>query len=60
MIPKTDADATPLGQRSLSVFPVVHRIWACARMGQLEDWFRSWVPESVFSAGGGRGSVEAW
>ena len=29
-------------------------------MGQLDDWFRSWVPDSVFSAGGGRGSVEAW
>ena len=23
-------------------------------------WFESWVPESVFSAGGGRCSVEAW
>ena len=47
--------------RGLSVFsPVVDRIWASARMGQLEDWFRSWVPDSVFSAGGGRGSVEAW
>ena len=29
-------------------------------MGQLEDWFRSWVPDSVFCAGGGRSSVEAW
>ena len=29
-------------------------------MGQLEGWFRSWVPDSVFSAGGGRSSVEAW
>ena len=29
-------------------------------MGQLDGWFKSWVPESVFSAGGGRGSVEAW
>ena len=29
-------------------------------MGHLEDWFRSWVLDSVFSAGGGRGSVEAW
>ena len=29
-------------------------------MGQLEDWFRSWVLDSVFSAGGGRSSVEAW
>ena len=29
-------------------------------MGQLEGWFRSWVPDSVFSAGGGRRSVEAW
>ena len=26
----------------------------------MEEWFRSWVPDSVFSAGGGRGSVEAW
>ena len=29
-------------------------------MIQLEAWFRSWVPDSVFSAGGGRSSVEAW
>ena len=30
------------------------------RLGQLDDWFRSWVPDAVYSAGGGRGSVEAW
>ena len=60
MIPKVDGDATPLGQRPLSVLPVVYRIWAAARMGQLEGWFRSWVPDSVLSAGGGRSSVEAW
>ena len=29
-------------------------------MVQLEDWFRSWVPASVTSAGSGRSSVEAW
>ena len=29
-------------------------------MLHLESWFKSWVPDSVFSAGGGRGSVEAW
>ena len=60
MIPKTDGDATPLGQRLLTVLPVVYRIWASARMGQHEGWFQSWVPESVFSAGGGRSSVGAW
>ena len=60
MIPKNDGDATPLGQRPLSVLPIVYRIGASARMGQLGDWFQSWVPDSVFSAGGGRGSVEAW
>ena len=53
MIPKTD-------HRPLSVLPVVYRIWASARMIQLEAWFRSWVPDSVFSAGGGRSSFEAW
>ena len=42
------------------MLPVVYRIWASARMGQFEGWFQSWVPESVFSAGGGRSSVEAW
>ena len=60
MIPKSDGDATPLGQRPLTVLPVVYRIWASTRMSQLDDWFRPWVPGSVFSAGGGRGSVEAW
>ena len=29
-------------------------------MVQLEGWFKSWVPDSVFSAGSGHGSVEAW
>ena len=60
MIPKTDGDATPLGQRPLRILPIVYRIWASARMGLLDGWFRSWVPDSVFSAGSGRGSVEAW
>ena len=59
MIPKTDGDATHLGQRPLSVLPIVYRVWASARMVQLEDWFRSWVPESVFREGGGRSSVDA-
>ena len=60
MIPKVDGECTPLGQRPLSVLPVVYRIWASARMVQLEAWFQSWVPDSVFSAGGGRSPVEAW
>ena len=60
MIPKTDGDATRLGQSPLSVLLVVYRIWASARVVQLEEWFRSLVPDSVFSAGGGRVSVEAW
>ena len=29
-------------------------------MGQLDGWFRSWVPDSVFSSGSGLGSLEAW
>ena len=37
MIPKTDGDATPLGQRPLSVLPVVYRIWASARMSHVVD-----------------------
>ena len=41
MIPKTDGDASPLGQRPLDVLPVVCRIWASARVVQLEGWFKS-------------------
>ena len=60
MIPKVGGDSIPLGQRPLSFLPVVYRIWASARMKQLEGWFQSWVPSSVYSAGNGRSSVEAW
>ena len=34
MIPKTGGDATPLGQRPLSVLPIAYRIWASVRMHQ--------------------------
>ena len=51
---------TPLGHWPLSVLPTVYRVWASARMVQLDGCFKSWVPDSVFSAGSGRGSVEAW
>ena len=60
MIPKTDGDATPLGQRPLCLLPIAYRLWASARLQQLKGWFESWVPGSVFSAGGGKSSVEAW
>ena len=60
LIPLADGDATPLGQRPLSVLLVVFCTWASARMVHWGEWFKSWVPDSVYSAGGGRSSVEAW
>ena len=60
LIPETDGDATPLGLRPVCVLPIAYRVWVSARMSQLEGSFRSWVPDSVLSAGGGRSSVEAW
>ena len=36
MIPKSGGDATPLRQWPLCELPVVYRIWASARMMQLE------------------------
>ena len=38
MILKVDGDSTPLGQRSLSVLPVVYRLWASLRLGHLREW----------------------
>ena len=59
MVPKVGGDSTPLGHKPLCVLPIVHRFWASARLQQLQGWFGSWAPNSVFSAGGGRSSVEA-
>ena len=39
------------------MLPIVYRIWASARMGQLDGWFKSWDPDSVFSAGVGVGRL---
>ena len=61
IIRKALVDASVLWSSALLVFFLLFIVFgASARMVQLEDWFRSWVPDSVFSAGGGRGSVEAW
>ena len=60
MIPKADGDSTPLGQRNLSVLPVVYRLWASLRLGHLREWVEGWLSESVFSFGNGLSSVEAW
>ena len=57
MIPK--AEGLPLG-RPLCVLPVVYRLWASVRLAHLKEWFYSWVPDSVFSAGKGVSSVDAW
>ena len=60
MIPKNDGDSTPLGQRPLSVLPVVYRLWASLRLGHLREWVEGWLPKSVYSLGNGFSSVEAW
>ena len=60
MIPKADGDSTPLGQRPLSVLPVVYRLWASLRLGHLQEWVEGWLPKSVCSSGNGLSSVEAW
>ena len=36
------------------------RLWASVRLAHLQDWFYSWVPDSVLYAGKGVSSVDAW
>ena len=38
MTPKADGASTPLGQRPLSVLPVVYRLCASLRLGHLREW----------------------
>ena len=59
MIPKADGDTTSLGQRPISVLPVVYRLWAYLRLGHFREWVEEWLPKSVFSLGNGLSSVEA-
>ena len=60
MISEADGDSTPMGQRPLSVLPVVYWLWASLRHGHLREWVEGWLPKSVFSLGNGLSSVEAW
>ena len=60
VILKIDGDATPLGQRPLSVLPVVYRFLGFCTYGSAGGLVSVLVPDSVCSAGGGRSPVEAW
>ena len=40
--------------------PLTLRRFLAIRLAHLREWFYSWVPESVFSAGKGVSSVDAW
>ena len=53
MIPKADGDSTPLGQRLLSVLPVVYRLWASLRLGHLRGFSTALDMEEVLSGTGG-------
>ena len=44
----------------MCVLLVIYRLWASVRRGQIQDWFYPWVPDTVFSAGKGVSSVDAW
>ena len=59
-IPEVDGDATPWGRGPDVFVLVVYKLWASVRMGHLEEWFLSWVPDSVYNARSGRSSPEAW
>ena len=50
----------PWGRDLLCVLPVVYRLWASVRLGHMHGWFHSWVPDTVYSAGKGVSSVDAW
>ena len=60
MIPKADGDSTPLGERLLSVLPVVYRLRASFRLGHLREWVEGWFRQLVLSLGNGLSSAEAW
>ena len=38
----------------------VYLLWASVRLAHIQQWFYTWVPDSVFSAGKGVSSVDAW
>ena len=44
----------------MCVLPFVYRLWASVRLIHIQDWFYSWLPDSVFSAGREVSSFDAW
>ena len=42
------------------MIPKAEGLWASVRRAHLKEWFYSWVLDSVFSAGKGVSSVDAW
>ena len=47
MISEEGGDAITIGQRPLSLLPFVYRLWSTVRLSHIQDWFESWLPESV-------------
>ena len=60
LILKTNGHSTSLGQKPLSVLPVVYKLWASLWLGHLRGWVEGWLPKSVCSLSNGLSSVEAW
>ena len=50
----------PLGSGLLGVLLVGYRRQASVRLEHFMDWFHSWGPESLYSAGNGQSSVDVW
>ena len=56
--PDTD-EQNPLSFRVLSILPVLYRLWAKARLADLQAWIASWATEELFSAVEGYGAGDA-
>ena len=60
LLPKKD-DHGPLAQRTISLFPMVCRLWAAARGAILKEWFVKEGHASAWGQGKGKGAdTAAW
>ncbi len=55
MIPKAKASNEHLGQRPITIMPLIYRMWASVRGRQCSSWMSSIAEREMNGRGGGKG-----
>ena len=55
-----DVQCNPMAYLILKITSTLYRVWASARMADLEEWVQSWSDDPMFAGVPGAGAEEGW